>query len=97
MVETQETAQVLSGITHISMAQQQVVDFLWKTDGLCCGCRRIIRAQDAKLCVGSINSSHCTIEKMRNTVGILVYCATCAGVIDALMKSLRPKAEAARA
>lgn len=82
---------ILAGLTHISMAQQQVVDNLWKMVGHCGGCRKIIRPQDAKLVAGTINSSNCAIEKFRNTVGIIVYCADCAGAIDALLKNLRPQ------
>lgn len=80
----------LAGITHISQAQQQVVEHLWRMTGECCGCGSILTEKSPKSCMGTINTSYSVIPEVRNTIGISLYCGPCTHKLSALIRQLRP-------
>jgi bacterioferritin-associated ferredoxin len=80
----------LAGITHISQAQEKVVDHLWRMTGECAGgCGTILTESSPKSCMGTINTRHCVIQQVRNTIGISLYCGSCTEKLSALIRQFR--------
>jgi hypothetical protein len=75
-------------LVTLSMEQQRTVDALYISDGVCACGRAILRA-DPKLVMAQINSSWCTLDAVKNTMAIGIYCDQCANLINICLKSLK--------